>query len=435
MASAAPEPIRGLVDASGRLTSADPRLARLQEEAGGGVGAMLAVPQLAAIARLASQLGVSLSRQALAATSDADLDLWVRAEPSNNGVALSIESWVERPPRRRRFRVIEGLDATTADSDADITADGDLKIVTISDQLVDTLGGTAGEIRGQPLTRSLELLPSEQGDLPILGAVASRRAFEGQRVRARSNGQELLLSGTPRLAPNGNFDGFALRLEGTAAEQSDPPPVVDDGFDNLLRHPIDVIMTEAERISEKEEGPLRSDYAGYAADIAAAARHLLDVLQSMTAERAPPAPERIDLAALALEATGLVQVQAVEAGVAFDVDGPPSLPALGDARSVTQILVNLIGNAVRHSPRGTTVRVLCARGADVSITVADDGPGIAAVDQQRIFERFEQAQPRADGAGLGLAISRRYAREMGGDITVQSAPGKGARFTLRLPAA
>ena len=68
-----------------------------------------------------------------------------------------------------------------------------------------------------------------------------------------------------------------------------------------------------------------------------------------------------------------------------------------------------------------------------SVTVSDEGPGIAPADQQRIFERFERADAEEGGTGLGLAISRRLARSMGGDVTLDSAPGAGARFTLTLP--
>jgi signal transduction histidine kinase len=68
-----------------------------------------------------------------------------------------------------------------------------------------------------------------------------------------------------------------------------------------------------------------------------------------------------------------------------------------------------------------------------SVIVADEGPGIAPTDQQRIFERFERADAKRGGTGLGLAISRRLARSMGGDVTVDSEPGAGARFTLTLP--
>ena len=99
-----------------------------------------------------------------------------------------------------------------------------------------------------------------------------------------------------------------------------------------------------------------------------------------------------------------------------------------------QILVNLIGNAVRHSPDGSRVVLRFARTAGTaSVIVADEGPGIPTDDQQRIFERFERAETNAEGTGLGLAISRRLARSMGGDVTLVSEPGAGARFTLTLP--
>ena len=74
-------------------------------------------------------------------------------------------------------------------------------------------------------------------------------------------------------------------------------------------------------------------------------------------------------------------------------------------------------------------------GKRVSVTVADEGPGISRADQARIFERYEQTgapELAAQGTGLGLAISRRLARAMGGEITLVSAPGEGARFTLDL---
>ena len=106
----------------------------------------------------------------------------------------------------------------------------------------------------------------------------------------------------------------------------------------------------------------------------------------------------------------------------------------GQASAVTQILVNLIGNAVRYSPRGTMVRIAASESIDsASVTVADNGPGVSKHDRERIFEPFEQAAPVGKGAGLGLAIARRLARQMGGDILLDSKPGKGAKFTLQLP--
>ena len=113
-----------------------------------------------------------------------------------------------------------------------------------------------------------------------------------------------------------------------------------------------------------------------------------------------------------------------------------SCPVAGEAHAVIQILVNVLGNAVRHSPDGGRISVAFEQDASgARVTIADQGPGIAAADQERIFARYERVGSAPDGSGLGLAIARRLARSMGGDITLDSAPGEGARFTLVLPAA
>jgi signal transduction histidine kinase len=118
----------------------------------------------------------------------------------------------------------------------------------------------------------------------------------------------------------------------------------------------------------------------------------------------------------------------------------PDLPADGlvirtDAHRVEQILVNLLGNAIRHTPasRAVTAR-LAAAGTDVVFDIEDEGPGIPADQLERVFEIYVTGadQERA-GHGLGLPLSRRLARVLGGDLTVYSAPGRGAVFTLRLP--
>ena len=92
-------PVHGRLDGELRLIEAEPRLAALQRSAGGEVGGPLAVPQVAALARLARRLGITISRPAVAAEGEGDLDLWVRAQPSGEGVALELSGWSERRPR------------------------------------------------------------------------------------------------------------------------------------------------------------------------------------------------------------------------------------------------------------------------------------------------------------------------------------------------
>lgn len=431
MAITAPDPIRGLVDEYGRLTRADPPLARLQEAAGSRLGSILAVPQLADIARLAQQLGVSLSRPALAATDSADLDLWVRAEPSEQGVQLAIESWLERPVKTARWFSAEMEGRSASATSPTFTTDAELRLLTLVPAAARLLGTSAAEAIGQSLTRLLDLQPGPDGALPLLTGVALRRSFTGQMAAVRASGAMLQIGGETRATADGSFGGLQCRLEPVATERNETGA---SSFEALLREPVDVIKAEAERIADKAEGALRSDYAAYASDIASAAKHLLDVLGAMSDEVAGSSePEQIDLAELALEAAGLVQAQASEAAVTLEVDGIPTMPAMGQPRQVTQILVNLIGNAIRHSPAGGAVRITSEAAAIASVTIADEGPGVAPADAERIFGRFEQVEPRGTGAGLGLAISRRLARQMGGDIGLQSKAGEGARFTLSLP--
>jgi signal transduction histidine kinase len=132
----------------------------------------------------------------------------------------------------------------------------------------------------------------------------------------------------------------------------------------------------------------------------------------------------------------MLESSAEERGVTITLDPAHELFARGQERAVIQILVNLIVNAIRYSPAQGAIRIGFSKTAGTaSVTVSDQGPGIAASDAQRIFERFERAHPKEEGTGLGLAISRRLARSMGGDVTLDSAPGEGARFTLTLPSA
>lgn len=432
-------PVTGRVDRQGCLVAADPALLRLQEEAGSGLGGLLALPQLAAVARSSMKLGVPLSRGVIAASSEQDLDLWVRAEPDADGVTLTIDGWKAKPPAPPRLTLVgsEPLpDEAPAVPQMGLTADAELRITRIDPQLAALLGVDGAETIGEPLTRHFLLTDNGDGVMPLLTALVSREDFAGQHARIRGNGEaELMLDGTALRYPTDGFAGYEILVH-TGNEAGPAARGLDPALDEALRSPLDRIIAAAERIVDRSEGPLRSDYAAYAGDIAAAGRHLLSVIHNMTEQEPPKVTGRVDMSEAAAEAVQLVQVRSEERSIHIELVGTDQpLAANGEPRGAVQILVNLLGNAVRHSPERGTVAVIAERRGDrIAVTVADEGPGIAEADQERIFERYERVGDTPGGIGLGLAISRRLARSMGGNIELQSAPGEGARFTLVLPA-
>lgn len=440
MASVPSEPraVFGRLDKQGRLISADPELEALQREAGSSLGKNLALPQVGAVAQLARKLGIAVSRPAIAASADSDIELWVNATPEGDEVLLSLEGWKVRPAAGPRLGNL--LSANAAGEDAAVqlewAADEELRIISLSGELADLLGVDMVEAAGQPLTRLVRLEDDESGEMPLVSALAARRAFSGQRASSRDGRRSIQLSGEVVTGADGGFAGFRGTVSAMEApRETARPEAFDHALDEVLRSPLDRIIATAERIVDRADGPLRSDYASYGNDIAAAARHLLSVIRGMNEEVGGDRKE-LDLTALAAEAVVMLESAAEERKVSVKLEGAEALRATGQEGAVIQILVNLVGNAIRHSPEGSTVNLAFARTAEMaSVTVSDQGPGIAPADQQRIFERFERAHTSEVGTGLGLAISRRLARSMGGDVTVDSAPGEGALFRLTLPIA
>ncbi|HEX2202239.1 MAG TPA: PAS domain S-box protein [Longimicrobium sp.] len=155
-------------------------------------------------------------------------------------------------------------------------------------------------------------------------------------------------------------------------------------------------------------------------------------------------PVLTDVAELAREAAEDFRAQAAGAGLGLEVRADGALRAETDPARVRQILSNLLSNAVKYTPQGR-VTVEAGRrtggsgpgGGDwIAVRVTDTGPGIPAEKQETIFQEFTRLDPEAQhGAGVGLAISRRIARLLGGDITVESEGGRGSAFTLWLPPA
>lgn len=435
----------GRVDRDGRLIEAEAPLARLQEAAGGALGQSIAVPQIATLARLAQRLGILVSRCVIAAEGSDDLDLWVQAKPEGDTVALSVGGWARRPSRPSDEEAGRRVyDFVRSRGDWLWETDPNLKLTSISDS-----EGQA--MIGESLTKLFHFVQEEDGSLPILDAIAARARFEGQEATVRTGGRRVRITGLPLVDGAGRFAGYrgsAFQVDdeagpggGAAAPGGD---VFGTRLDEALRAPLARIVEQAENIGQQVGGPIRRDYADYANDIASAGRHLLGLiddlvdLQAVERDDFRPSLDAIDMAELARRAGGLLGIQAADRRVRLDAPAlDESLPALGDYRRGLQILVNLIGNAIRHSPEGGMVWIRVEKEHDrAMVVVADQGHGIDPADHGRVFEKFTRIEPAdAGGSGLGLYIARRLARAMGGDILLDSALGQGARFTLVLPAA
>lgn len=214
-----------------------------------------------------------------------------------------------------------------------------------------------------------------------------------------------------------------------------------------LRTPLNAIGGYLELVTMGIHGAVTDEQHEALDRISTNQRHLLtlinDILAFAKLEAGKVEFELRDLNAAELLASlePLVTPLAEARGIAYTMQPcDPSLQLRGDDERVRQILLNLIGNAIKFTPAGGRVMVACEPvDGWIKIHVHDNGPGIAPEKQQRIFDPFIQVDRRLDhpqdGVGLGLAISRDLALGMGGDVQVHSVPGKGSRFTLRIPVA
>jgi len=118
---------------------------------------------------------------------------------------------------------------------------------------------------------------------------------------------------------------------------------------------------------------------------------------------------------------------------------PPDLPlARGDERRIAQVLLNLVGNAIKFTDSGEVAVLASAANGSFTIAVRDTGPGIPEADQRKIFDEFKQAETsssawKTGGTGLGLSIAKRIVEMHGGKINVESSPGQGSTFSITLP--
>jgi signal transduction histidine kinase len=214
-----------------------------------------------------------------------------------------------------------------------------------------------------------------------------------------------------------------------------------------LRTPLNAIGGYAQLLSLGIRGPLTDDQRQDLERIDRSQRHLLSLINDilnfakLEAGRVDFDIEPVELRGVLASVESLVLPLLRAKQIRYD-DRARSCGAviLADEEKMRQILLNLLSNAIKFTAEGGAIEITCEVDTDtVRVAVTDSGIGIAAEKLGAIFEPFVQVERRLrsphEGTGLGLSISRNLARAMGGDLVVDSAPGRGARFTLSLPRA
>jgi signal transduction histidine kinase/CheY-like chemotaxis protein len=211
-----------------------------------------------------------------------------------------------------------------------------------------------------------------------------------------------------------------------------------------LRTPLNAVLGFTELLLEGVGGPVSEGQAEYLTDIRHSGTHLLrlinDILDysKLEAGRLQIEQTVVDLARPVREAVDMLEANARKKGIALTLSMEEGLTVRGDPLRLKQVVLNLVANAIKFTPRGGAVAVaLASNEHGVEFSVRDTGIGIAPEHQAVIFEAFHQvegeASRRFEGTGLGLALVKKLLEPMEGSIRVESEEGHGARFVVTLP--
>ncbi len=206
-----------------------------------------------------------------------------------------------------------------------------------------------------------------------------------------------------------------------------------------LRNPLAVARVNLELAMEADD---RDEWLQRSSKAASALERMTVLVDDMLAQARASTVElamvQVDVGELLDEVAAEFGPVAAQRNLSIMVDAPDDLTVVGDRALLRQAVANLVANATRLAPRGTTVGVSAAsesgaNGPRVAFSVVDEGPGIDPAHHDEVFRRFWRADEATSGTGLGLSIVAQIAERHGGEVRLDSAPGLGSRFTVSLP--
>lgn len=366
-----------------------------------------------------------------------------RAEAALQGLLTEQETnWRRRlraftVEQQRLQRVLDHL------AEGVILLDAERRVVLINPAAAATFGVVADQVRGRELFAVTGTLAVEQ---TLARALATGEPAQCEFGRAIAGDQTRTLECLVVPLARADDGGALLvvrditRFRQLERMRSEFVAAVT----HELRTPLTAILGFAETLESETDPDARGHFLGIirseALRLHALINDLLD-LSGIESGRIRLRRERVDLSAVVAAVAQRLGPRARAAGIRVQADLPPDLPpVLGDRDWLDQVFANLLDNAIKYSPGGGNVSITGRRDGDaVVLSVADQGIGIPVEHQQRVFERFyrvDKGRSRAaGGTGLGLSIVKHIAEGHGGRVWVESAPGRGAVFHVRLPIA
>lgn len=343
--------------------------------------------------------------------------------------------------------------------------DADLTAVAFNRRFLELLGLPVGKFEQGDPYEAFVRFNAERGeygpgetDVLVADMVARAGRFEPHDFqRTRPNGVVLEISGRP--LPNGGFvttytdvtERTRVTEELESAKRSaemanQAKSLFLANMSHELRTPLNAVIGFSNLLKEERFGPLSERYVGYAGDIHQSGQHLLSVindildLSKVEVGHVEVNPELISARAITNTCFRLLQVKADAAGIVLVNEiSADAAPVSADSRLLQQILLNLIGNAIKFSYRGgkIEVRQIDRRDGWVGIDVVDHGVGMEEDEISQALQPFVQLDEgyarRHEGTGLGLSLVQRYLELHGGQLSITSQVGQGTRVTILFP--